>query len=933
MLNDTIIYSYSSKQVALFILLTLLVFSSLYGVYHVFANVLIRENYEDLLNLATIKTMWVTEKLQDLDREVSIFATRCAMLTAPELAGPRTTQNIADLNKSIVTIQKLGDYQNIIMVDPSLRVIASYAPVPELEATELAVLRKVIQTRAKVMVDPYLVTATNNIAYGVAHPIFARDCLNCAILGVAYFRLDFHKHLLPILNFNSSSSLSAETVLARRVGNEIQYIGAKHFSQNQPISWTSLSIKQPTLAQRALVNQEFGVITELDYRGIAVVGATQYIPYPKWIMITKIDRAEIERTASMFGLIVYAITIIVVGLLVAILRLAWQQQVHKLTILRSAEYERYAMALRTSMDAYMMTDKNTRIIESNAALSQMIGYSPNEIKQLYIKDLEFTETPEEIAARTVRIMQLQKEHFETRWRRKDGTIIHVEVSVSYGNHYFFVFLHDITKTKLAEEALQQAKDQAETANLAKSRFLATMSHEIRTPMNSILGMAQMLLQPNITDHKRRDYTQTILNSGHLLLSLLNDILDLSKIEAGKIKLASSVWQPKQILDDVEALFAEGAKRKSLQFDCVWSGPSAHYLGDSYRLRQMLSNFVANAIKFTEQGQISITGYEIRRCGQTATLEFAVTDTGIGIALNLQKQLFTPFTQADNTTTRRFDGSGLGLSIVRSLAQAMGGNVGYESVIGQGSRFWFHVPVSIVPVDEVSAEVAVNHNITNESFYGEVLVAEDNLANSQVIQAMLHDLGLTVRLVYDGQQVVDAIVAGDKANLIFMDIHMPNVDGCNATKAIRSWEVETDSPRHPIVALTASVFEANRQYCIALGMDGFLAKPIMLDDLKVVLNQWLNTEKSMTAAPASILASQTTLKPVDKARVQAIVQELIPLLSGNSFNAVAVFHNLREAVANTELAAEIAQVEQPLAQLQFDLVLKHLRQIFNGLLYD
>jgi PAS domain S-box-containing protein len=239
--------------------------------------------------------------------------------------------------------------------------------------------------------------------------------------------------------------------------------------------------------------------------------------------------------------------------------------------------------------------------------------------------------------------------------------------------------------------LQAAKQEAQAANVAKSQFLATMSHEIRTPLNAIMGMAQVLLMPKLKDAERLEYAHTIYSSGQILLKLLNDILDLSKIEAGRVDLESIAFEPAQILSQVQTLFAQSVAAKGLQIEASWRGPRGSYLGDPHRLVQMLSNLVANALKFTERGSIRMEAREVRLKLHMATLEFSVSDTGIGIPEDRQKLLFQSFTQADSSTTRHYGGTGLGLSIVRTLARAMGGEVGVKSQDGRGSRFWFRIP--------------------------------------------------------------------------------------------------------------------------------------------------------------------------------------------------------------------------------------------------
>ena len=263
-------------------------------------------------------------------------------------------------------------------------------------------------------------------------------------------------------------------------------------------------------------------------------------------------------------------------------------------------------------------------------------------------------------------------------------------------------LEVLAAQRIAALQLLEAQQDADAANLAKSQFLATMSHEIRTPMNGILGMAQLLLMPESKEDVRQEYARTILNSGETLLSLLNDILDLSKVEAGKLELRPSAFDPTHLINETATLFHEPIEAKGLKIERAWTGPAeVRYSGDHLRLRQMLTNLISNAVKFTDHGFIRIEGSEVHRDADTALLEFSVTDTGIGIARDKLDRLFQPFSQVDGSITRQYGGSGLGLSIVNNLAHLMGGETGIDSEPGKGSRFWFRVTMTLITSEQDS----------------------------------------------------------------------------------------------------------------------------------------------------------------------------------------------------------------------------------------
>jgi PAS domain S-box-containing protein len=608
----------------------------------------------------------------------------------------------------------------------------------------------------------------------------------------------------------------------------------------------------------------------------------------------------------------------------------------------AAMRDRYVDLYDFAPVGYMTLTAVGMIEEVNVTAVKLVGAERKDLLQRRFTSLVIAEDQD----RCKELLRGVTDHAEPRrieltMQRRDGSVFQAQLDcatrkVGAGDTALRIALTDISERKQAEAAMQEskarsrelviAKEAAEAANIAKSRFLATMSHEIRTPMNGILGMAQVLQMLGVSEAERLDYARTILGSGQILLTLLNDILDLSKIEAGKVELEAIALEPARVIGEAQTLFAELACGKGVRIETDWSGAPGHYLGDPHRVRQMLSNLVGNAVKFTDQGQIRIEAREVGGDGQTALLEFSVSDTGIGIAEGDQALLFQPFSQADSSITRRYGGSGLGLSLVATLARLMGGEAGVDSEVGRGSRFWFRIRAERVaadrPVPPLPDAGAGSGAATHLS--GRVLVVEDDPGNRKVVEIMLRKLGLDTVVAADGQHALDALAGGEAADLILMDVQMPRLGGYATTEAIRRREEETGAPRRPIIALTANAFAEDRRRCLTVGMDGVLTKPVMFAALKAELAKWLPAADAgdTDAVEAPAVADQ----PLDGARVAALVEELLPLLAQHMFSARGRFRALQDAVAGTAMAAEINETGQLLEGLHFDLALERLRHL-------
>ena len=417
-------------------------------------------------------------------------------------------------------------------------------------------------------------------------------------------------------------------------------------------------------------------------------------------------------------------------------------------------------------------------------------------------------------------------HPEYRYRSADGREIWLStLSVSFKNpegriRRVVSASQEITEQKLAELALSNAKEEAEIANRAKSTFLATMSHEIRTPLNGVLGMAQAMGRDELSP-LQRERLEIIQRSGETLLAILNDVLDLSKIEAGKLELETTAFDIVDLIDGARAVFASQAAAKgfdlTLSLDPAGAGT---YRGDPTRVRQILFNLISNALKFTETG-----GVEIGLAQSEGGLALWVKDTGIGIAPEHMAALFEKFEQADASTTRRFGGTGLGLAICRELAELMGGSITGESEPGRGSTFLVSLPLARIadaaPAPAREAAPAADQGALARL---RVLAAEDNAVNQRVLAALLEHLGVELTIVGNGQQAVEAWEADDWS-AILMDVQMPVMDGPTATRLIRQREGEAGRPRTPIIALTANALSHQVERYRADGMDDFVAKPI------------------------------------------------------------------------------------------------------------
>lgn len=402
------------------------------------------------------------------------------------------------------------------------------------------------------------------------------------------------------------------------------------------------------------------------------------------------------------------------------------------------------------------------------------------------------------------------------------------------------FLSDITQQKRSEEELKKAKEDAEKANKAKSEFIAKMSHEMRTPLNGIIGFSELsIATDNLPQH--REYFRHINNESIILLELINSLLDHAKIASGKLRLDQHPFHIRYLLNELTSLIALRAQQKSLDFEChIPDSASLGVIGDASRLRQILLNLLSNALKFTATGKISVRLEILSETETSVTVKFSVSDTGIGIPAEYQAGIFDSFQQTGSHITSKYGGTGLGTTIAKELTELMGGEIGLESEINQGSTFWFTAVFDKITDVSLLKQLTTEPNKTHtldfsRQFAAHVLVAEDYKTNQIVTLRNLERMGCSADLAENGQEAVD-LYKKRAYDLILMDLNMPEMNGLTATMLIRE-EESLGKPKTPIVAMTANVYFEDRAMCFNAGMDDFLEKPLQTNRLYDVLERW------------------------------------------------------------------------------------------------
>ena len=738
--------------------------------------------------------------------------------------------------------------------------------------------------------------------YGVLAPV------GVPARGVAYLSWEAEAALYPMVEAWPVPTRSAETYLVRRDGEGVRFLtplrhqAGAALALERPLATPDLPAARAALGERGILSGG------RDYRGVPVLAYAAAVEGTPWLMLAEIDEREAYagiRTLTWGMGVVMALGLMLVysaGYLVW--RRDREQRERAALQARQAAEARFRVIFEQAPLGVVLLDPRTRrITEANPRFAEIVGRGVGE---LVGADPMALTHPDDVAESLRQLGRLDARRIDgyrlnKRYLRPDGTPVWVSLAfapvqvASEDAPRYLGIVEDISARIEMEERLRQASAAAAAANAAKSEFLAHMSHEIRTPMNAVLGLAQVLEREPLAP-AQRDMVGRIRGAGQSLLAILDDVLDLSKIEAGQLRIEPRPFDLRALLTNLDSLMGQAARAKGLVLRIEQPAlPRGLLRGDGLRIEQILINLVSNAIKFTERGEVSVRV----RTDEVEEAQLRVhaegRDTGIGIAPEAQARLFAPFTQADAGIARRFGGTGLGLSICKRLVELMGGAIGVRSQPGLGSTFWFELPLERVAGSEpASAAIPVPAaaSASGSRLAGmHVLVVDDSAMNRDLVQRALALEGAEATLAADGQQAIELLRSRPRAfDAVLMDVQMPVLDGLSATRRIRD---ELGLAALPVIAFTAGVGADQQAAARAAGADDVLPKPMDLEQMTLLLLRWVEPTGLREATPASgadavraiaaaampVFAPETALPVQAAAAASATAGDEFPVLPG------------------------------------------------------
>ena len=777
--------------------------------------------------------------------------------------GRRDQAAFARMRALVEELARLRGWQGVALVD------MSGAPALTLGAPDLSAHGELIADvlrRPRVELVDLHADAQGRVHYGVLAPI------GSPARGVAYLTWRAEAELYPMVEAWPVPTRSAETYLVRRDAQGVRFLTPLRHQDAAALGLTR-PLDTPDLPAARAVLGERGILAGgRDYRGVPVLAYAAAVAGTPWLMLAEIDEREAYtgiRTLT-WGMGV----VMGLGLLLVYSAgyLMWrrdreQQELNALQARQAAEARFRVIFEQAPLGVVLLDPDSGLITEANARFGDIVGRPAATLVGADPMRLTHPDDVDESRKQLARLNagRIDGYRLNKRYLRPDGTPVWVSLAfapvqvASEDAPRYLGIVEDISARMEMEDRLRQASAEAAAANAAKSEFLAHMSHEIRTPMNAVLGLAQVLEREQLAPNQR-DMVERIRSAGQSLLAILNDVLDLSKIEAGQLRLEPRPFDLAALLANVDSLMGQAAHGKGLTLRIEPPAlPPGLLLGDGLRIEQVLLNLVGNAIKFTERGEVAVRvrADEVTDAGLRLRVE--VRDTGIGIAGDALARLFTPFTQADAGIGRRFGGTGLGLSICKRLVELMGGTIGADSQPGLGSCFWFELPLARVAGAEAaaapaSAPVAVPAGPRLGGAH--VLVVDDSAMNRDLVERALALEGATATLAADGQQALEVLKSGAQAfDAVLMDVQMPVLDGLAATRRIRA---ELGLTALPVIAFTAGVRDEQQAAARAAGADDVLPKPMDLEQMTQLLMRWIGPRLSAAAAAPAFAATATVI---------------------------------------------------------------------------
>ncbi len=859
---------------------------------------------------------------------------------------PGRPQDLALLRDHLAALSNNYLYQDVILLDNDgmIRLSTSGRQGPWHEDIFTAI-EVVHHGKHAAMTDFHLEPSSGLLNADVIVPLHLSENAQSRRVGTLLLQINPKTFLTPVLSRWPVPSRTAETVLVRRQEDQVVFLNALRDQPARPLSF-NLPLNAPeTPMSMAVFGKAQGFFEGEDHRQKPVFASIQALEETPWFIVSMMSKDEALANWHATSRLIVALLGGVLALVAAIFVFIYQErglrsyrQRLNSEAARRAEQARFQIAFQGSpLPASIVRASDGCFVDINDNYLRDFGWRREEL--IGNSQRQFHIWPDVDTRRHfIDALQLQGRlvNYETRLHDHLGIVHHVEISASLIEiddvPHILSFISDVTERRKAMAELMQyrrrleamvderthqldlAKEQAERASRAKSSFLANMSHEIRTPLNAVIGLAH-LMRREATESRAQNRLDRINDSSQHLLGVINDILDISKIEAEKLDLEECDFDPRRVIDDTLHMIGFKAQDKGLELRSEVSPDFPDGLhGDPTRLQQVLLNFLSNAVKFTERGHICLRARQIGEVEGRVTLRFEVEDTGPGIDPALRARLFKPFEQADESISRRYGGTGLGLAICSQLARLMGGETGLSSTPGMGSTFWMTASMARATLPANLAAPLTDHDAEEEirrSRQGaRLLLVEDEPINREVALDMLASLGLHVDLAENGEQAV-ALVAARAYDLILMDMQMPIMDGIEATRKILALPGQSTAR---IVAMTANAFAEDRAACHAAGMVDHLCKPVDPAALHAALLRWLPSGEpaaSQAGQPQTNSLVQATLDERSQ-RLFARINRLpdmdtragLGALSGNIVKYLALLEKYVERHAQT--AQEIRQ---------------------------